>query len=156
MERPASGYCLAAARPPPAFAEGQWRFGIRSCRSLSLTTILLSGRNGQVGHELSRALVPLGRLVAPERAQMDLTDAASIRAAIRASAPDWIVNAAAYTAVDRAETEPDTAMRVNAVAPGVMAEEAKRIGALLVHYSTDYVFDGTCAVPYIEDATPNP
>ncbi len=109
-----------------------------------------------MGYELSRALVPLGRLVAPDRAQMDLTDAASIRAAIRASAPNWIVNAAAYTPVDRAETEPDSAMRVNAVAPGVMAEEAERIGALLVHYSTDYVFDGTCAVPYTEDATPNP
>ena len=121
-----------------------------------MTTILLSGRNGQAGWELNRELAPLGRVVALDRAQMDLTDCDSIRAAIRHTAPDWIVNAAAYTAVDQAETEPDTAMQVNAVAPGVLAEQAKRIGALLVHYSTDYVFDGTSPQPYTEDDTPRP
>jgi dTDP-4-dehydrorhamnose reductase len=91
-----------------------------------------------------------------DRSALDLTDAAAIRARVRESRPDAIVNAAAYTAVDRAETEPDLAFATNGVAPGVLAEEAKRLGALLVHYSTDYVFDGTKVEPYIEDDTPNP
>lgn len=121
-----------------------------------MTTILLTGKTGQVGWELQRALAPLGRLIALDRTQMDLTNADSIRRAIRDAAPGIIVNAAGYTAVDNAESESDLAMRVNAVAPGVMAEAAKRIDALLVHYSTDYVFDGTRSTPYVEEDAPNP
>ena len=121
-----------------------------------MTTILLTGRNGQTGWELERALTPVGRVVALDRSQMELTDPDSIRAAIRQTAPDVIVNAAAYTAVDRAETEPELAVQVNATAPGVMAAEAARARSLLVHYSTDYVFDGTSSVPYTEDDAPNP
>lgn len=121
-----------------------------------MTTILLTGKNGQVGWELQRTLAPLGRVIALDRTQMDLTNADSIRKAIRDAAPGIIVNAAGYTAVDKAESEPDLAMQVNAVAPGVMAGEAKRIDALLVHYSTDYVFDGTRSTPYVEEDAPNP
>lgn len=119
-------------------------------------TILLTGKTGQVGWELQRALAPLGRVIALDRKQMDLTDADSIRKSIRDAAPGIIVNAAGYTTVDKAESEPDLAMQINAAAPGVMAEEAKRVGALLVHYSTDYVFDGTRSTPYVEEDAPNP
>jgi dTDP-4-dehydrorhamnose reductase len=119
-------------------------------------TILLIGKNGQVGWELRQALTPLGRVIALGRAEMDLTQPDAIRTTIREVAPDIIVNAAGYTAVDKAESEPDLAMQVNAIAPGVMAEESKRLNALLVHYSTDYVFDGTLSVPYVEDDEPNP
>lgn len=118
--------------------------------------VLLTGRNGQVGWELERALQPLGTVVATDRSTLDLADSDAIRRAIREAKPELIVNAAAYTAVDRAESEPDLAMQINGVAPGVMAEEAKRLGALLVHYSTDYVFDGTKRSPYTEDDPPNP
>jgi dTDP-4-dehydrorhamnose reductase len=118
--------------------------------------ILLTGRNGQVGSELTRALQPLGTVVATDRAQLDLTDNDAIRQAIREAKPEVIVNAAAYTAVDKAESEPDLARQANAFAPGVMAEEAKRLGAFLVHYSTDYVFDGRKTSPYTEDDTPGP
>jgi dTDP-4-dehydrorhamnose reductase len=118
--------------------------------------ILLLGRNGQVGWELERSLAPLGQLTALGRADLELRDAARIREVVRAASPDVIVNAAAYTAVDKAESERDVAFAVNATAPGVLAEEAKRRGALLVHYSTDYVFDGTKATPYVEDDAPNP
>ena len=118
--------------------------------------ILLTGRNGQVGWELERALAPLGEIVATDRAALDLEYSDSIRESIQNLRPDVIVNAAAYTAVDRAETEEDLAMQVNAIAPGILAEQAKRRGALLVHYSTDYVFDGAKAVPYREDDAPNP
>jgi dTDP-4-dehydrorhamnose reductase len=118
--------------------------------------ILLIGKTGQVGWELRRALAPLGAVIAPDRHGLDLAAADSIRAAIREAKPDVIVNAAAYTAVDKAESEADLAMRVNGAAPGIMAEEAKRIGALLVHYSTDYVFDGTKDGAYVEDDRPNP
>jgi dTDP-4-dehydrorhamnose reductase len=118
--------------------------------------ILLTGKTGQVGWELQRVLAPVGRVIALDRTQMNLIDPDSIRKAIRDASPDIIVNAAGYTAVDKAETEPDLAMQVNATGPGVMAEEARRIGALLVHYSTDYVFDGTGAEPYVEDDAPNP
>lgn len=121
-----------------------------------MTTILLAGKTGQVGWELQRALAPLGRVIAPDRTQLDLTRPDSVRKAIRDTAPDIIVNAAAYTAVDQAEAEPGLAMQVNGVAPGVMGEETRRINALLVHYSTDYVFDGTCATPYTEEDTPKP
>ncbi len=118
--------------------------------------ILLTGKNGQVGFELQRALVPLGEVVALDRAGLDLSAPDAIRAKVREIAPQVIVNAAAYTAVDRAETEPDLAMKVNGTAPGVLAEEAKRLGALMVHYSTDYVFDGTKSEPYTETDTPMP
>lgn len=118
--------------------------------------ILLIGKNGQVGWELQRTLAPLGFVAAVDRHGMDLADPDSIRNAIRQIKPDLIVNAAAYTAVDKAESEPDLAMAINGTAPGIMAEEAKRLGAALVHYSTDYVFDGTKAAPYTEEDTPNP
>ena len=118
--------------------------------------ILLTGKNGQVGWELQRTLAPLGEVVAVDRRGMDLANHDSIRSAIRAVRPDLIVNAAAYTAVDKAESEPDLAMATNGIAPGIMAEEAKRLGAAMVHYSTDYVFVGTKTSPYTEDDIPNP
>ena len=118
--------------------------------------VLLAGRNGQVGWELERALEPLGEVVATDRATLDLVDAQALRSFINHLKPELIVNAAAYTAVDKAESEPELAMRINGVAPGLMAEEAKHLGALLVHYSTDYVFDGTKRSPYTEDDAPNP
>lgn len=118
--------------------------------------ILLTGKNGQVGWELERTLAPLGEVFACDRATLDLADPDRIRTLVRDTRPDIIVNAAAYTAVDKAEAEPDIAMATNAAAPGVFAEEAKRRGALLVHYSTDYVFDGAKPAPYTEADTPNP
>lgn len=118
--------------------------------------ILLTGQNGQVGWELERTLATLGEVVAVDRAGMDLSDPDSIRDVVRAVKPDLIVNPAAYTAVDKAESEPDLAMAVNGIAPGVMAEEVKRLGGALIHYSTDYVFDGTGDRPYLEDDQPNP
>jgi dTDP-4-dehydrorhamnose reductase len=119
-------------------------------------TILVTGARGQLGAELAPALAPLGRVVAVDRALLDLADADALVRVVREIAPAWIVNAAAYTAVDRAETERDTAFAINARAPGILAEEAKRLGAILVHYSTDYVFDGTRDVPYDETCAPNP
>lgn len=118
--------------------------------------ILLTGRTGQVGRELQRALAPLGNTVCVDRSQMNLSSPHSIRRMIREVSPSIIVNAAGYTAVDKAESEPNLAMQVNGMAPGVMAEEARRLGALLVHYSTDYVYDGTKGTPYVEDDAPNP
>lgn len=118
--------------------------------------ILLAGRNGQVGYELERSIQGLGEIVAVDRTQMDLADLERIRDVMRSVKPDLIINAAAYTAVDNAESEPELAMRINAHAPEVMAEEAKRIGAVLIHYSTDYVFDGTKSGPYAEDDIPCP
>jgi len=118
--------------------------------------ILLTGRNGQVGWELERALAPLGELIATDRSTLDLADPDAIRRVVREVKPEVIVNAAAYTAVDKAESEPELAMQINGIAPGVLAEEAKRLAALLVHYSTDYVFDGEKSTPYIEADEPNP
>ncbi len=118
--------------------------------------ILLTGKNGQVGWELRRTLAPLGDVVAVGHHEMDLADPDSIRRMIREVRPHLIVNPAAYTAVDKAESEPDLAMAINGVAPGIMAEEAKRLSAAIVHYSTDYVFDGTKKLPYTEDDAPNP
>lgn len=118
--------------------------------------ILLTGGSGQVGRELLRALSPLGEISAPARGSLDLASPDAIVRAIREAAPDLIVNAAAYTAVDRAETETGLAMQVNGVAPGVLAEEAARRGAAVIHYSTDYVFDGTKPGPYTEDDVPAP
>ena len=121
-----------------------------------MTKILLTGKNGQLGWELQQALAPLGTVVATDRTQMDLTNPDAIRNVIRECAPDIIVNAAGYTTVDKAEAEPALAHQINAVAPGIMAEEARRLNALLVHYSTDYVYDGTKGTPYVEDDIPNP
>lgn len=118
--------------------------------------ILLTGRTGQVGWELARSLLPLGEVIALGRAQADLVDPEALRPVVREIRPDVIVNAAAYTAVDRAEEEEDLATRINGEAPAVLAKEAKRCGALLIHYSTDYVFDGRKAGPYSEDDDPNP
>lgn len=118
--------------------------------------ILLTGKNGQVGRELRRALPALGEVIAMGRQELDLASPDAIRRTVRDTKPDIIVNAAAYTAVDRAESEPELAAAVNGTAPGILAEEAQRIGAFLVHYSTDYVFDGTKDTPYTEDDTPNP
>jgi dTDP-4-dehydrorhamnose reductase len=113
--------------------------------------ILLLGKDGQVGWELQRALAPLGELVALGRADADLADADKLRALLHRHAPEAIVNAAAYTAVDRAESEPERACAVNATAPGLLAQEASRRGAWLVHYSSDYVFDGSGTAPWRED-----
>ena len=118
--------------------------------------ILLIGRNGQVGWELRRSLSALGEVIAPERSELDLGDAASIRRAVRGIKPSLVVNAAAYTEVDKAESEAALAYRINADAPAVLAEETKRVGAGLVHYSTDYVFDGAKHDPYVEEDAPNP
>jgi dTDP-4-dehydrorhamnose reductase len=118
--------------------------------------ILLTGRNGQVGWELERALPALGEVIATDRSTLDIVDPSAIRRVVREVKPDVIVNAAAYTAVDKAESERELAMQVNAIAPGVLADEAKRRGALLVHYSTDYVFDGEKRSPYVEEDAPNP
>jgi dTDP-4-dehydrorhamnose reductase len=113
--------------------------------------ILLTGTRGQVGSELVELLQPLGEVVATERSELDLADPQAIRRVLRERRPQVIVNPAAYTAVDKAETEEALAARINGEAPGAMAEEAQRLGALLVHYSTDYVFDGAAARPYRED-----
>ena len=118
--------------------------------------ILLIGSNGQVGWELARALMPLGRVLIPERSQCDLASLDKLTALVNSLQPDVIVNAAAYTAVDKAEQETNLAMTVNARAPGALAAAARRYGALLVHYSTDYVFDGKKAGAYSETDAPNP
>jgi dTDP-4-dehydrorhamnose reductase len=119
-------------------------------------TVLLLGATGQVGHALRAPLGRLGTVHAPGREEVDLTAPDTIRAAVQAAAPDVIVNAAAYTAVDDAEEEGARAEAVNAQAPGVLAEAAAAAGAWLVHYSTDYVFDGTRTTPYRETDPPNP
>jgi dTDP-4-dehydrorhamnose reductase len=118
--------------------------------------ILLIGSNGQVGWELQRCLATLGDIVAVDRPQVELSHPDSIRALFRHASPAVVVNAAAYTAVDKAENEPELATKINAVAPGVMAEESKRLGAAFFTYSTDYVFDGTKPEPYNESDQPNP
>lgn len=118
--------------------------------------ILLLGARGQVGWELLRTLAPLGEIRALDRRSLDLMDMDAIRSAARSAEPDVIVNAAAYTHVDRAEDDPATANRINAEAPGVLAAEAERTGALLVHFSTDYVFDGTATSPYVEEDATGP
>ncbi len=119
-------------------------------------TILVTGVNGQVGFELARSLQGLGRVVAVDRKQFDLSDLDQIRRVIREMKPSLIVNSAAYTAVDLAEKEEALAMRINGEAPGVIAEEAKRLNVALVHYSTDYVFDGTKSGAYVETDATNP
>jgi dTDP-4-dehydrorhamnose reductase len=118
--------------------------------------ILLLGSNGQIGKELARFLPQLGNLLALDRSQVDLSILDNIRNAIRQHQPDIIVNAAGYTAVDQAEKEPEQCQLINSRAPELMAEEAKKKGALLIHYSTDYVFDGHKNSPYLESDPPNP
>ena len=118
--------------------------------------ILLLGARGQLGVELSQELVRLGDVTALDRAAADLSEPESLRAIVRATRPQVLVNAAGYTAVDRAESERELATAVNAVAPGVLAEEAERLGACMVHYSTDYVFDGAKSEGYTETDEPNP
>ncbi|MBM2882797.1 dTDP-4-dehydrorhamnose reductase [Chromobacterium phragmitis] len=121
-----------------------------------MTRILITGKNGQVGHELQRALAPLGELVALDREGMDLAKGDAIPALLDALRPDIIVNPAAYTAVDKAESEPELAHAINAVAPGMMAQWAEANDALLVHYSTDYVFKGSGTAPWSEDDAADP
>ena len=118
--------------------------------------ILLFGKNGQVGWELNRSLQPLGEVVALGRREADFSDPGSLRDILQSTRPDVIVNAVAYTAVDKAEDEEDLADLVNSVAPGIIAEEALKNDALLIHYSTDYVFDGTKTSTYNEADEPNP
>ena len=118
--------------------------------------VLVTGAEGQVGWEARRAFAPLGSVVAVERRDVDFADVDALRALVRAHRPALIVNAAAYTAVDRAESERDVAFAVNAAAPRALAEEAARLGAVVVHFSTDYVFDGTKDTPYLEDDEPSP
>lgn len=118
--------------------------------------ILLTGKSGQVGFELQRSLAPLGDVVAIDHQDCDLADQDAIRKLVRLHQPQMIVNPAAYTAVDKAESEPALARAVNAVAPGVLAEEAAKLGAMVVHYSTDYVFDGAKPGAYTESDLTNP
>lgn len=118
--------------------------------------ILLTGRNGQVGWELEHALPAVGEVIATDRTNLNLEISEAVREVVREVKPQVIVNAAAYTAVDRAESDYDLAMWVNGIAPGVLGQEATRLGALLVHYSTDYVFDGEASSAYIETDAPNP
>jgi len=116
--------------------------------------ILLTGKHGQLGFELQRALAPVGQVFAVGRQECDLADAEALRNLVRSVQPDLIINPAAYTAVDRAESEPNVAAAINATAPGILGEEATRLGAWVIHYSTDYVFDGDSPTAYLEsDAT---
>lgn len=119
--------------------------------------ILLIGKNGQIGWELQRTLTGLGEVTATGKQELDLVDSDKIRQMVKDTCPDLIVNAAAYTAVDKAEDEPDLAMAINATALEVLAQEAKKAGAALIHYSTDYVFDGNQTTgAYLEEDAPNP
>jgi dTDP-4-dehydrorhamnose reductase len=118
--------------------------------------ILLIGNTGQLGWELERTLAPLGELDACDYPVIDMTNSKSISQVLNDSQPDLIINATAYTAVDRAESEPELAKAINATAPAVLAEEARRRGAAFIHYSTDYVFDGSKGTPYLETDLPSP
>ena len=118
--------------------------------------ILIVGGDGQLGWELARTFAAMGDVHALDRASLDLSSPDAIRTRCREIKPSLILNAAAYTAVDKAESEPELAMRINGEAPGVLAEEANRLSAPLIHYSTDYVFDGTAHAPYHEDDTTGP
>jgi len=118
--------------------------------------ILIVGAAGQVGLELQRSFRGVGEITAADRETLDLAQPDEIRALVRRVQPEILLNAAAYTAVDRAEVEPELAMAINAQAPRVLAEEAARLGALLVHYSTDYVFDGEKQGPWTEEDRPDP
>jgi dTDP-4-dehydrorhamnose reductase len=124
--------------------------------TLSHHPILITGATGQVGSALKKTLANAGEIHAPGRDQLDLADHTSIRAAIRFLRPRWIINPAAYTAVDKAESEPELAHAINADAPRILGEEARRIGAAIIHFSTDYVFDGAKPTPYLESDPTNP
>ncbi|UDM51219.1 dTDP-4-dehydrorhamnose reductase [Cupriavidus sp. MP-37] len=125
-------------------------------RNAAIPTFLVTGSNGQVGFELRRSLAPLGKVVALDRSSCDLTTPDDIRRVVREYQPDVIVNPAAYTAVDKAESEPELAYAINGTAVEVLAAEAKALGSLLVHYSTDYVFDGSKVGAYVETDAVNP
>jgi len=118
--------------------------------------ILLTGKTGQIGGELNNIVGDLGNLITVDKEQLDLSKPNSIEPVILNIKPDIIINPAAYTAVDKAEKEPDLAMTVNAIAPGLLAKAARKVGAGLIHYSTDYVFDGCSEIPYKEEDPPNP
>ena len=118
--------------------------------------ILLTGKTGQIGEELNKIVGDLGNLITVDKEQLDLSKPNSIEPVILDIKPDIIINSAAYTAVDKAEEEPDLAMTVNAVAPGLLAKAARKVGAGLIHYSTDFVFDGCSEIPYKEEDPPNP
>ena len=118
--------------------------------------ILLIGRSGQLGWELQRCLAPLGEVVTYDYPEIDLAKPASLPEFVRGVHPQVIVNAAAYTNVDKAENEAELARQINAISPGVLAEEARRLGAAFIHYSTDYVFDGCKGAPYVESDAPHP
>ena len=118
--------------------------------------ILLFGKNGQVGWELRRTLAPLADVVAVDYPEVNFTDPAALQRLVAETRPTVVLNAAAYTAVDKAESEPDLCQQINGVAPGALAEAAGKAGALMVHYSTDYIFDGTKTSPYVETDAPRP
>src|SRR5216683_981153 len=124
--------------------------------STSELKILVVGRNGQISRDLQTLLPSIGSVDCVGRPEVDLTQPDNVRQAIRDRRPDVLINAAAYTAVDQAESEPEQAMKINAEAPAIMAEEAKRLGSLFISYSSDYVFDGQKAGPYTEEDEPNP
>lgn len=125
-------------------------------KAMDQPRILLIGKNGQVGWELRRTLAPLGPVLAVDYPEIDLSDAAAARQLVLENKPTVVINAAAYTAVDKAETEPEKAQLINALAPGVLAEAANQTGAWLIHFSTDYIFDGAKTTPYVEADAPNP
>lgn len=118
--------------------------------------ILLLGNTGQVGWELHRILHSAGELTALDYPQIDMANSDSIRRIVRESHPDLIINTTAYTNVEKAESEPDLAMAINGIGPGILAEEAKRLNAAMIHYSTDFVFDGSKGTAYTEEDEPNP
>ncbi len=140
----------------PANYDPKWKS--RSCKFLALIAmhILLIGNTGQLGWELERSLSPLGELDSCDFPAIDLADGSSIHRLLNDCKPDVLINAAAYTAVDRAESEPSLAESINSLAPGILAEEAFRLHSAFIHFSTDYVFDGMKGSPYLESDRPNP
>jgi len=121
-----------------------------------MARILLIGKNGQLGWELNRTLATFGELSTVDFPEIDLENPKSVCNLIRQMRPQMVVNAAAYTAVDQAETEQERAWKINALAPGILAEESRKLNAVFIHYSTDYVFDGKKGAPYVEEDVPNP
>jgi dTDP-4-dehydrorhamnose reductase len=118
--------------------------------------VLLLGKNGQLGYELAKQLPAIAEVIALGRDELDLTDLNAVAQAVQTHQPNVIINAAAYTAVDKAETDQVNCYLINAATPSILASEAKKVGALLIHYSTDYVFDGSKTTPYEPTDTPNP